>query len=99
MRTALPGAAVNITIRGKTVSAIDIRGVQDNEAGGMGVFPGATGHFVLTEAAPEGTADGDLITMTRDGKPLTLRVVGIGRPYGGICRIYYGDQYGKGRVG
>ena len=99
MRAELPGAAVAITIRGVTVNAIEIRGTQDAESSGMGVFPGARGHFVLTGAAPEGMADGDLISLTRGtDNPLTLRVVGIGRPYAGIVRVYYGDQFGKGRV-
>jgi hypothetical protein len=98
MRVAFPGAAVVITIRGKPIKAIERQGVQDSEAGGMGVFPGSTGHFVLTEAPPADMRDGDLITITRDGRNVELRLVGIGRPYAGFVRVYYGDQFGKGRV-
>ena len=99
MRTQLPCVAVTITIRGVQVQAIERQGVTDQEASGMGNFPGEKGHFILTGAEPDGMADGDLITITRGGNPQTLRIVGIGRPAAGIVRVYYGDHYGRGRVG
>jgi len=99
MRTALPGAAVAITIRGQSYNAIERKGIMDADPSGMGVFPGQKGHFVLTVDPPTDLKDGETLTIERDnGRWETLRIVGIGRPYDGLVRIYYGDQYTRGRV-
>lgn len=66
----------------------------------MGVFPGQVGHFILAADPPEDMRDGDPITVARaTGNDEELRIVGIGRPYDGAVRVYYGDKHTRGRVG
>lgn len=99
MRTELPCASVAIVIRGQSYNAIESVGMSDAESSPMGLFPGQKGYFVLTVDPPDGLKDGDTLTIERDGgRTETLRVVGISAPCDGVCTIYYGDHYARGRV-
>ena len=99
MRSELPCASVSIVIRGQSFTAIESSGILDAESTGMGVFPGQKGYFVLTVDPPDGLKDGDTLTIEREGgKRETLRIVGISQPCEGVCTLYYGDHYARGRV-
>ena len=99
MRSELPCASVSIVIRGQSFSAIENKGITDAETSVMGLFPGQKGYFILTVDPPDGLKDGDTLTIERDGgRWETLRVVGVSTPCDGVCTIYYGDQYARGRV-